>query len=492
MKTLHSVPALSDHRSALSADDLQKTLRRAANGLVALSEERSHPVAVVAENSVEVLIAHTAACMAGVTTVAVNPRLSPAELEYILADSGASAVLTDSRAGDVAVRHIVTWGSSQTGAISWEQWLSAANPAEPEADVPPAHAIVYTSGTTGRPKATKMISVRPGSTATTLVRAYAENAVASDAGPHLVVGPLHHASPLVAMRYVLAGTPVVVLPRFDAEAMLSAIDRFGVASTMVVPTHLNRLVRLPEEVRRRYDVSSLRWVCHTGAPCSPATKRACIDWFGPVVVEVYGSSESGLISVIDSHEWLAKPGSVGRVVRRFETIVVDENGETLPAGQVGRLYFRDRTGRGIVYEGDPDKTAAAHLEPGVFTIGELGFVDGDGYLFIADRGADLILCGGANVYPAEIEKTLFAHPRVADAVCIGVPDDDLGEIVHALIQPDDPDDPPTPDELLEFCATRLARYKHPRAFELVAAIERDAMGKVNRRRLRDRFLTASR
>lgn len=480
-------PALSDHLRSYSADELADALRRAAEGMLKLSEGRTRPVAIMAENRAEVLIAHTAGCLAGVATVAVNPRLTGEELAYVLTDSGAGAVITDGSAGETGLPTVAL--EAGVPGIAWDGWLASCAAAEPDQQVPPAFPIVYTSGTTGRPKGTKMISARPGPTVETFVAAQRAGAAASADGPHLVVGPLHHASPLVAVRYILAGTPVVILPKFGPEQMLQAIDRFKVASTMVVPTHLSRLLKLPPDVRSAYDVSSLRWVCHTGAPCPPSVKRAGIEWLGPVVMEVYGSSESGVISMITSEEWLAKPGSVGRVARRYEPIVVGDDGSILPPGSVGKLYFRDRTGRGIVYEGDPEKTRQAHLEPGVFSIGEIGYVDHDGYLFISDREASLILTGGTNVYPAEIEQVLVEHPKVADAVCVGVPHEDLGEVVHALVQPEHHEDPPTLDELLEFCGDRLARYKHPRSLEIVAVVERDAMGKVNRRRIRERAIS---
>jgi acyl-CoA synthetase (AMP-forming)/AMP-acid ligase II len=212
-----------------------------------------------------------------------------------------------------------------------------------------------------------------------------------------------------------------------------------------------------------------------------------IEWFGPVLVEGYGGTESGSVTMIDSHDWLKRPGSVGRPVPPFEVVVVGEDGARLAAGQVGQLYFRDRTGRGIVYHNDPAKTAAAHIEPGVFTLGEMGYVDDEGFVFISDRISDMIVSGGVNIYPAESEQALLTHPDVADIVVIGVPDKDMGEAAHALVVPVDPRRPPEAEELNRFCRRHLAGYKCPRSYEFVADVGRNALGKINKRALRRKY-----
>jgi acyl-CoA synthetase (AMP-forming)/AMP-acid ligase II len=210
-----------------------------------------------------------------------------------------------------------------------------------------------------------------------------------------------------------------------------------------------------------------------------------IGWFGPVFTDAYGSTEVGTICSISSQEWLEHPGSVGRCIPPFtRAVVVDDAGEEVPAGTEGRLYFEDSTGRGVVYATDPAKTAAAHLRPGVFTIGEIGYVDTDGFVYITDRFSDMIVAGGVNIYPAEAEAVIIAHPKVADVAVIGVPDADLGEAVRALVVPLDPADPPTADEVIGLCRQHLAGYKCPRSVEIVSTVGRNAMGKVNKRALR--------
>ncbi len=296
---------------------------------------------------------------------------------------------------------------------------------------------------------------------------------------------MYHTGPLSGMRLLAVGVPIVVLGRFDAERVLEAIDRYRIETTVMVPTHFKRLLELPAGARTRHDVSSLRLVAHTGAACPIDVKHDMIGWFGPVFTDAYGSTEVGTICSISSQEWLEHPGSVGRCIPPFtRAIVVDDAGEEVPAGTEGRLYFEDSTGRGVVYATDPAKTAAAHLRPGVFTIGEIGYVDTDGYVYITDRFSDMIVAGGVNIYPAEAEAVIIAHPKVADVAVIGVPDADLGEAVRALVVPIDPADAPTAEELIGLCRQHLAGYKCPRSVEIVSTVGRNAMGKINKRALR--------
>lgn len=251
----------------------------------------------------------------------------------------------------------------------------------------------------------------------------------------------------------------------------------------MVPTHFVRLLALPPEVRERYDVSSMEYVAHTGASCPIDVKRAMIDWWGPVFLEAYGASEVGTTCSIDSEEWLAHPGSVGRSDPPFEALIVDEDGRELPSGEEGRLYFRDATGRGVVYFNDPEKSAAAHLAPGVFTLGEMARMDADGYVYITDRFSDTVVSGGVNLYPAEAENVLIEHPSILDVACIGIPDPEMGESLHALVIPV-AGTAPTSEELIDWCRERLSAFKCPRSVEFVDDLGRNAMGKISRRALR--------
>jgi long-chain acyl-CoA synthetase len=252
----------------------------------------------------------------------------------------------------------------------------------------------------------------------------------------------------------------------------------------MVPTHFVKLLALPEAVREKYDVSSLKMIYHTGAACPVDVKRDMLDWWGPVLHEAYGATEVGTTCRIGPQEWLAHPGSVGRPSPPFDVIVVDDEGNELPPNSTGRLYFRDETGRGVVYHNDAAKSEAAHLRPGVFTLGEIGHIDDDGYVYITDRFSDMIVSGGVNVYPAEAEQTLVEHPEVRDVACIGIPHRELGEQLLAIVQPMDPSNPPDGDALVAYCRDNLSLYKCPRQLEFRDDIGRNAMGKLDKKGLR--------
>ena len=305
-------------------------------------------------------------------------------------------------------------------------------------------------------------------------------------GPHLAVGPLYHAGPHAAVGLLLTGSTVIVAGRFDASFALRAIGERRIATSTMVPTHFVRLLGLPEQQRRAGSISSLRLVSVTGSRCPDDVKRAMIDWFGPVVVETYGACESGIITRITSEEWLAHRGSVGRPEPPFRILVLDDEGESCPPGVDGALYFVDDTGRGIRYHDDPEKTAAAHLVPGTFTLGDVGHVDQDDYLYITGRSTDMVISGGVNIYPAECEQVLARHPAVRDVALFGVPDAELGEQLVGLVALGAPG--AAPDELRAFCRASLAGYKVPRDLLEVAEIPRTPMGKLDKRALRALYL----
>ena len=489
--------ALRDDDVALGWARVDELLNRVVNGLGQLDLGPHRRIAVLAENRVETVLAHLGGLLAGASTVPVNFHLNTDEVTYILQDSGARVLFVGpgtAAAGIEAARRVgvpvvIGWGRpAGDGVRSWVDWLAGSAPDEPTPDVAPRPNLMYTSGTTGRPKGVELppTMFAGGGTMTEHVAALGRSALAA-LGPHLVVGPMYHTGPLSGVRLLATGVPVVVLGRFEADNVLRSIEAYRVESTVMVPTHFVRLLALPQDVRDRYDVSSLRLVAHTGASCPLDVKRRMIEWFGPVLQDSYGATEVGTTCTISSAEWLDHPGSVGRAVPPFRAIVVDDDGEEVPPGTEGRLYFEDATGRGIVYPGDAEKTAQAHLRPGVFTLGEIGYVTDDGFVYITDRFSDMIVSGGVNIYPAEAEQALIEHPGVADVAVIGVPNPEMGEEVKALVVPTDPADPPTADELIRWCRDRLAGYKCPRSVELVDTVGRTAMGKVNKRALRRPF-----
>ncbi|MDP1819098.1 MAG: AMP-binding protein [Acidimicrobiales bacterium] len=484
--------ALADATQELTWDALDQVLNRIGNALLTELSPGADRVAIFAENALETVAAHLGAIGVGVSSVPVSFHLTEDELAYILKDSGSRLLLVGPEtaprgvaAAQQAGITVVGWRcEGQPGVEDWDAWLARADASEPPTDVPPRPFLHYTSGTTGLPKGTDTPPAMFAGGET--LEEHFDNVAATNlfTGTNLIVSPVYHTGPLSTLRALAAGTRLVVLGRFDPEGVLRAIDRYKVTSTVMVPTHFARLLSLPEDVRKRYDLSSLAVVAHTGASCPVEVKRRMIDWFGPVLIEAYGATESGTTNMITSPEWLEHPGSVGRTLPPFEVVVVSEEGEELPTGEVGVLYFRDTTGRGIRYHNDPEKTAKAHRRPGEFTLGDVGYVDPDGYVYITDRTSDMVISGGVNIYPAEAEAVLLEHPAVDDVACIGVPHIEMGEQLQALVVLRAGEPAPTEAELIDFARGRIAHYKCPRSVDFVEDLGRNAMGKLNKRALR--------
>jgi len=486
--------ALADPNRSIRWSELDGMLNRVANALTAMDLGPQRRIAVFAENAAETALAHLGGLLAGASTVPVNFHLIADEAAYVVRDSDSRVLFVGPEtvergllaAASAGVATVVGWGLGPTpGVVPWEDWLAAASADDPSLSIEPRPNLLYTSGTTGLPKGTELppTMFAGGGDMAEHLAAMQANAFAAF-GTHLVVGPMYHTGPLSGMRLLVAGVPSVILARFDPEATLRTIEERRTESAVMVPTHFVRLLALPEEVRARYDVSSMRLVAHTGAPCPVDVKRAMIDWWGPIFTDAYGASEVGTTCSINSADWLTHPGSVGRALPPFEALVLDDDGHEVATGVEGRLYFRDTTGRGIVYPNDPVKTAEAHIAPGVFTLGEIAYLDADGFVYLTDRFSDMVVSGGVNVYPAEAENVLIGHPAVADVACIGVPHAEMGEQLIALVIPTDPADPPSSGELVAWCRERLSHYKCPRRVELVDDLGRTTMGKVNKRRLR--------
>lgn len=493
--------ALGDGRQSLGWAEVESLTARAAAAI-----RRDMPagkrLGVFARNAIEPALAYVAGLRAATSPVPVNFHLTVSECAYILEDADIGVLLVGPENAEVALIAVaqlaapplvVGWRCpALPGLVAWDDWLADAPSAEP-LNLPPRPYLHYTSGTTGRPKGTETPpSMFPQvANVEALFAAYRAVVEALPAGPSLIIGPMYHTGPLNSVRHLIGGKPLLVTERFDATDMLRLIDRHRVSTITMVPTHFQRLLALPETVRAAHDVSSLRAVSHTGAACPPDVKRAMIDWFGPVFTESYGATEVGSMAMITSTEWLARPGSVGKVQAGFEVLVLDDAGNMLETGQTGRLFFRDVSGRGIVYHNAPEKTQAAHIAPGVFTLGDIGHVDSEGYIFITDRESDMIVSGGVNIYPAEIEAALALHPDIADSAVIGVPDPEMGESVKALVVPK-AGQAPDAAALLAHCRTHLAGYKCPRSIDIVEDIGRNPMGKVNKRQLRAPFWPSDR
>jgi long-chain acyl-CoA synthetase len=494
--------ALVDGDRELTWSQVDEALNRCANLLLEADRAGAlgpaHRIAVFAENAAETALAHLGGLLAGASSVPVNFHLTAAETAYILADSDSRVLFVGPEtvergveaAAEAGVPLVVGWKCDGIdGVVDWDTWLSGGATDDPPDEVVPRPNLLYTSGTTGLPKGTELppTMFAGGSNMVEHLEALAQGGF-SGFGTHLVVGPMYHTGPLSGMRLLCAGVPSVILAKFDPEATLAAIDTYRTETSVMVPTHFVRLLALPDEVKAKYDVSSMKMLAHTGAKCPVEVKAAMIDWFGPVFRDAYGATEVGTVCTISSEEWLEHPGSVGRSVPPFTAVVFDDDMNEVPPGTEGRLFFRDATGRGIVYPNDAEKTAASNPEPGLFTLGEIGYIDADGFVFITDRFSDMVVSGGANIYPAEAEQLLIDHPGVGDVGCIGVPHADMGEMLIALVMPADPAAPPDVAELSDWLRSRLSHYKCPREYHLVTDLLRTTMGKINKRRLRDAWL----
>lgn len=490
--------AIQDDHHSLSWAEVDDELNRCANGLQAMDLGPGTRIAVFAENSLETAMANLGGLVAGASVVPVNFHLTADEVAYILSDSGARVLFvgpeTSERGLEAAaqseVHTVIGWGcEGQEGLTDWRTWLAGNEAGEPDQTVPPRPNLLYTSGTTGRPKGTELPPTMFAGGAT--VEEHLANFSAAliertggTRGPQLVVGPMYHTGPLSATRQLIAGIPSVVLARFNAENTLAAIEKHKITSTLMVPTHFVRLLALPEDVKQKYDISSIQSISHTGAKCPVDVKRSMIEWFGPVFMDAYGASEVGTTCLIMSDEWLKYPGSVGKAVPPFTAMVLDDDNNELPPNTEGRLFFKDDTGRGVIYHNDPEKSAAAHIAPGVFTLGEIAYMNEEGYVFITDRFSDMVVSGGVNLYPAEAEQVLIHHPAVLDVACIGVPHKEMGEELKALVIPRPEVEQPSSEALIAWCREKLSHYKCPRSLEFVDDLGRNTMGKINKRKLR--------
>ena len=358
----------------------------------------------------------------------------------------------------------------------------AAEPGHDLDDPALGSQMLYTSGTTGRPKG---VFRDEASLATAVMLA---RAAYRDGNVHLLTGPLYHAAPLLFSMNapLIAGVPVVIMPAWDPEDALRLIERHRVTHTHMVPTMFHQLLALPDDVRARYDVSSLRNVLHGAAPCPVGVKQRLIEWLGPVVNEYYAATE-GLGTWVDARTWLQKPGTVGKPVPEDQVVVADEEANPLPPGEIGLVWFK-ASEVPFEYYKDHAKTQSSYRERH-FTLGDMGYIDDDGFLFLTDRSANLIISGGVNVYPAEVDAVLLDHRAVADAAVIGVPNPEWGEEVLAVVElraAAEPSDD-LARELVDFCREQLAHYKCPRRVEFVDQLPRQDNGKIYKRLLRDRY-----
>ncbi|MFI5615545.1 acyl-CoA synthetase [Amycolatopsis sp. NPDC051903] len=473
----------------LTYGQLEERSARLARFLHDAGLRRGDHLAVLSGNDPKVFEVYWAALRSGLYVTAVNRHLAPAEVAYVVDDCGAQALIVSAGLADVAeavvadtpnVRIRLAYRGSVPGYGSYEDALASSSP-EPLPRQPRGMDMLYSSGTTGRPKGIKPPlpdrSVdEPGDVYTAAfgpLYGFGPDTV------YLSPAPVYHAAPLRFGGVVQAlGGTVVLMEKFDAEQALSAIETHRVTHSQWVPTMFVRMLKLPAGIRAEYDLSSQRVAVHAAAPCPIDVKRAMIDWWGPILHEYYSSTEGSGITFIDSEQWLAKPGSVGRagigVIR-----ICGEHGEELPAGETGTVYF-ERDAMPFSYHNDPAKTAEAQhpAHPAWTTTGDIGHVDEDGYLFLTDRKAFMIISGGVNIYPQEIENALALHPKVLDVAVVGVPDPEMGESVRAFVEPAGEVTPGLADELRGYLRERIAHYKVPKGFTFVARLPRAPTGKL--------------
>ena len=455
-------------------------------------------VACVMANTQAMVALYLAAMQCGLYIVTLNYHLTADEIAHIVADSGSSAVVSSARAAGVVARAtppgvpLFVDGESEVGRPLSE--LTRDQQVTPPTDRTAGSIMQYTSGTTGRPKGVRrpLSGVSPETAASTYSWIFVDELQMTDAfAMWLVAAPMYHSSNITYAAGALHfGGTVVLMRGWSAENFLDVVQRYRVVGTQLVPTQFHRLLQLPEELRAAADLSSLRFVSHGAAPCPRETKQRMFDWLGPVIYEFYGSTEVGT-TFARPHEWLARPGTVGRPASISTLKILDDDGVEVPAGVEGVVYMRQGEDR-MEYHNDPGKTAAAR-RGGLLTVGDRGYVDADGFLFLTGRPSELVIVGGVNVYTPEIEAAILSHPWVGDAAVLGLPDDDLGEVPVAFLEPNA--DAPADDEFAQsiraHCAGRLAKVKVPARFVVSERLPRDPNGKLYKARLRDMAGTAS-
>jgi acyl-CoA synthetase (AMP-forming)/AMP-acid ligase II len=487
---------LADSGRSVSYRELEERSNRGAQLLRRLGLRRGDHIAVCMENNEHYFPVCWAAQRAGLYYTTISTRLTPPEVEYIVDDCGAKVLvaslakreLAEALAGrcpGLAGRFLADGAAG--GFASWQE-ATAGLPATPIADESEGAPMLYSSGTTGRPKGVKHpLPEGPIGSPPALVAGIMAMYGANADTVYLSPAPLYHSAPLgFTMSLLRLGATLVVMEHFDAERALALIEQHRITHSQWVPTMFVRMLKLPAETRARYDVSSLRYAIHAAAPCPIPVKEQMIGWWGPILYEYYAGTEGNGFCAIDSAQWLAHKGSVGRGLTA-KVHILDEELRELPPGEVGTIYFEG--GTKYEYHNDPAKTESAKSPQGWTTLGDVGYVDEEGWLYLTDRKAFMIISGGVNIYPQETENCLIEHPQVVDVAVIGVPNEEFGEEVKAVVQPADLSaaGPALEQELIEYCRARISPLKCPRSVDFVAELPRHPTGKLYKRLLKDRY-----
>jgi long-chain acyl-CoA synthetase len=465
--------------------ELERRVARGARALEDAGVAEGDVVALMLHNGPAYLEAMLACRMLGVYYCPINWHYKADEAGFILRDSGARVLVIEP---DLKAQIA---GGIPAPLTVMDDWRSRVERTDPWKGTPrtPRGNMPYTSGTTGRPKGV----LRHVATAEqrALVATLYRDALGIEPGMRaLVPAPLYHSAPnSYAVQAALAGELLAIEPRFDAERTLALIESLRLTHAYLVPTMYVRLLRLAPEVRKRHDLSSLRFVASTGSPCAPDVKRAMIEWLGPVINETYAASELGYITSIGSQEWLRRPGTVGRPLGGCMAKILDEAGRELPPGEVGLIYCRQPAYPDFTYTNDPQARAALERD-GLWSVGDMGYLDTDGYLYVADRKSDMVISGGVNIYPAEIEAALIGMPGVADCAVFGIPDAEFGEALAAAVQLR-ADAMVGAGDVQDFLRARIANYKVPRTVTFHAELPREDSGKIFKRKLREPYWAAA-
>jgi acyl-CoA synthetase (AMP-forming)/AMP-acid ligase II len=461
--------------------------------------QRGDHISVFMENNARMLEIEGGAERTGLYFTLINRYLAPDEVAYIVTNSRSRLLFSSAAMRDVAEaaaaqcpqldRMLIT--GPDAPPAGWDSYEAAVAgcPTEPVPDETLGAAMLYSSGTTGQPKGILRALPEAAPGEPLAVMQFVSALFGFRAGmTYLNPAPLYHSAPAASVSAALRlGATTVVMEHFDPEQWLALVERYRVTHCQMVPVMFSRLLRLPAEVRSRYDTSSLECIVHAAAPCPVHVKQAMIDWLGPIITEYYAATEANGFTFCDSAQWLAHPGTVGRPLLG-ELLILDEEGNQCPVGVDGTIWFRGATA--FEYFEDPLKTAESRRDGGMTsTVGDVGHLDAEGYLYLTDRKTFMIISGGVNIYPQETENVLSAHPAVLDVAVIGIPNDDLGEEVKAVVQLADPASagPELSQELIGYCRDRLAHFKCPKTVDFVAELPRSETGKLYKRKLRDTY-----
>ncbi len=497
-----STPDKIAYRMAGSGDaityrDLDRRSNQGAHLFRSLGLKKGDHIALLMENTIGFMEICWAAQRSGLYYTAISRYLTADEIAYIVKDCGAQVVITTPKCiASIApllsdapgAPHFFITGAAQGGFKSWDDAL-AAQPTTPIADESAGYDMLYSSGTTGRPKGIKRPLTEPSILVPNpLLKLLCSTMCGmNETSVYLSPAPLYHAAPLRfnMMCGALGGTSVI-MESFDAEEFLRLVEKHKATQSQLVPTMFVRMLKLPDDVRAKYDTSSLKGAVHAAAPCPADVKAKMIDWWGPILIEYYAGSEGNGVTVSDSHQWLAHRGTVGRAVVG-EIKILDDDGNELPVGDTGTVYFAG--GPQFAYHNDASKTQSAYNDRGWSTLGDVGYLDTDGFLYLTDRKAYMIISGGVNIYPQETEDALISHPAVADVAVFGVPNEEMGEEVKAVVQPHDMSraGKELEAELILFCRKHLSPIKCPKSVDFEAELPRTPTGKLVKRHLRDKY-----